>query len=116
MSSSGDSTASQLQPLLLDLRAALDLRPLDEALLRRSLESLLVFLSSPEGRTDANVVDTDAFMLAYDLDRGWSHVPDGLAQILEGMAGALHDTIGAPEIATNFGSTPEQLLARLRAI
>jgi hypothetical protein len=27
---------------------------------------------------------------------------------------ALHDTITAPQVAENFGSTPEQLLERVR--
>lgn len=36
-----------------------------------------------------------------------------LADVLRDMAGALHDTVTAPAIASNFESTPEQLLARL---
>jgi hypothetical protein len=32
------------------------------------------------------------------------------------MGEALHDTIGAPEIAENFGCLPEQLLERLRQL
>jgi len=43
-------------------------------------------------------------------------LPDAYVNILADMSGALHDTISAPEIAANFESTPEQLLARVRAL
>jgi hypothetical protein len=32
------------------------------------------------------------------------------------MGGALHDTIGVPEIAVDLDSTPEQLLSRAKKL
>ncbi len=39
---------------------------------------------------------------------------EALADVLGDVGGALHDTVKVPEIAENFDSTPEQLLARVR--
>ncbi|MDZ4856868.1 MAG: hypothetical protein SGJ26_18775 [Nitrospirota bacterium] len=48
----------------------------------------------------------------WDDDR----LPQVYVDILADMAGALHDTITALDIATNFESTPEQLLERARRL
>jgi len=87
----------------------------DIAAIKQSLEMLLEFLSSPEGRTHDHCCQTDTFFCLHD-DRGvsWEHLPDELEQILSDIGGALHDTISAPEVARNFSSTPEQLLERVR--
>jgi hypothetical protein len=102
-----------LESLARELFEALSTKPLDLARLRSALERLLVFLAGPEGRTDANCKAIDSFLLLGDFDR--PDLPDGLRDLLADMAGALHDTVSSPRIAANFASTPEQLLARLRA-
>ncbi|MBM4020515.1 MAG: hypothetical protein FJ288_19720 [Planctomycetes bacterium] len=90
-------------------------RPTDRATLRASLEGLLRFLSSPEGRTDANCRAVDIFFCLPE-EHGWSgawdHLPPEFQDLLGDFGGALHDTVTAPEIAQNFDSTPEQLLDR----
>jgi hypothetical protein len=52
-------------------------------------------------------------MLDDDWERPWGdRLPDDFQDVLADMAGALHDTVSAPEVASNFDSTPEQLLGR----
>jgi len=57
----------------------------------------------------------DMFLL---LDDCWLNddLPEAYHDILADMGGALHDTITAPQIAENFDSTPEQLLARAHTL
>ncbi len=79
-----------------------------------SLEDLLSFLVSSEGRTDANCQSTDTyFCLHRDHGFSWDHLPKKLQLILADIGGQLHDTIMSPKMAINFDSTPEQLLARI---
>jgi hypothetical protein len=82
-----------------------------------AVEELLVYLSSPEGRTHPNCVAVDHFFGVGDGWEGsWEAEPAELADLLGDMGSGLHDAITAPEIAENFEVTPEQLLARIRAI
>lgn len=82
-----------------------------------SLRGLLIFLSSPRGRTHANCVATDSFfMLPAEWERDWAHLPESVQDFLGDLGGALHDTISAPEIAENFAATPEAMLARLSQV
>jgi hypothetical protein len=94
-------------------------RPVGVSQLRAQVESLLVFLSSPAGRTDRNCQVVDSTLMRDD--ELWDAVEEiesadlALADVLRDMAGALHDTVSAPQVAANFDSTPEQLLSRLRS-
>jgi len=117
MTIEGEPVSHDLRPLLLAVYHELKTQPPRLSHLRRSMEDLLVFLASPEGRTNANCWAADLFFcLGKDWEvEGWN-VPDVFGDILGDMAGALHDTVQAPDMAENFDSTPEQLLARLRAI
>jgi hypothetical protein len=101
----------ELQTLL---RAVHDAFAGDDAVLRASLERLLVFLASAEGRTDANCSTTYYFMTA--AEPRWRALRADLRAILDDMSGTLQDSVYAPDIAKTFESTPEQLLARLRAL
>ncbi|HET8773095.1 MAG TPA: hypothetical protein VFP80_04870 [Thermoanaerobaculia bacterium] len=96
----------ELEPLLHDVYAAFG----DDAALRASLERVLVFLTTPAGRTDANCCVTDQFISA--TEEQWR--TSALAPILEDMGGTLHDAIHAENIARTFEATPEQLLERVR--
>ena len=113
----GEPVSSRLRPLLLAVYDELKRQPTNLPTLRGALEELLVFLASPEGRTNANCWAADLF---FALGEGWEieewDIPDAYGDILGDMSGALHDTVESPEIAENFESTPEQLLARLRSI
>ena len=96
----------ELEPLLHDVWAAFG----DDAALRVAIERVLVFLTTPGGRTDANCDVTDHFISASE--ELWSG--SALAPILEDMGGTLHDAIHAEPIAKTFEATPEQLLERVR--
>jgi hypothetical protein len=90
--------------------------PWDSNRVAGKVAELLEYLSSQEGRTHANCVAVDSFFCWRDDWEGdWEDEPAELVDILGDMGGALHDTFGAPHIAENFDSTPEQLLARVRA-
>jgi hypothetical protein len=81
-----------------------------------ALRSVLSFLSSPEGRTNANCWAVDLFFLVgQDWTCDWDHLDEELQDMIADMAGALHDSVDAPNIAENFESTPEQLVRRLDA-
>lgn len=86
----------------------------DVAGLRASLETLLEFLSSANGRTDANCSVTYRFFTASENE--WREFPADLRAILEDMSGTIQESIYAPVIAQTFESTPEQLLERVRAV
>jgi len=72
---------------------------------------LLQYLSG-EGRTNANCWAADLFMSSDEWEHHWSEqsLPDDFHDVLAHMGEALHDTIGSPDIASNFGCLPEQLL------
>ncbi len=92
-------------------------RPADLRDLRNSLQSLLSFLSSDGGRTDANSWTTDAlFSSVQEWARSWADLPEEFRKVLDDVGGVLHDTVYAPHIASNFDSLPEQLLQRVRSI
>jgi hypothetical protein len=101
-----------LQPLMQSIRAAVFASPLDVPAVKASLIALLQYLSSPAGRTDANCCAVDGFF-SLDDDLPLERLPDPLQDVFAHID-ALHDTITAPQIAENFGSTPEALLERVR--
>jgi len=82
--------------------------------LKQSLIGLFEYLSSENGRTDENCSAVDSFFM---FDDRWveRNLPTPFHDIFADMSG-LHDTLSAPEIAENFGTTPEQLLQRIREL
>lgn len=91
--------------------------PVDRVRLKAALEDLLLFLSSPEGRTNATCWVVDHVFL---LREGWEvdtwHVPEDFRGVIEDFGGALHDAVEAPRIAEDVDSTPQQLLERVWSI
>lgn len=107
----------QLRPLLRHVYGAAVERPADLNELKNALQSLLEFLASEGGRTDANCSTTDAlFSAGEEWERAWSDLPEPYRQLLDDLGGVLHDSIYAPHIAQHFQSLPEQLLQRVRAL
>ncbi len=104
---------ARLQPLMQSARHAVVASPLDLPAVKSSLIALFEYLSSPAGRTDANCCAVDGFFYLDD-DLPLERLPDSLQDVFAHID-ALHDTITAPQIAGNFGSTPEQLLERVRS-
>jgi hypothetical protein len=85
--------------------------------IKSALVKLLVYLCSLEGRTSDNCTTTDTFFqLHADYSFNWLHLPKELQLILEDIGGQLHDTLEHPDVATNFESTPEQLLSRIHSL
>ena len=111
-----EEVSSELRPLLLAVFRLLG-QQAEPTLVADAIEELLQFLCSPRGRTNGNCVATDHFFALDEGwgDVGWDYLPSCLGDVLADAAGALHDTVSAPEIAENFDSTPEQLLSRLQA-
>ena len=111
----GEPVHEELRPLLLAVHATLGERPVPLGRLHETCDALLRYLASPEGRTNANCWATSTFFLLNDAwDVEALALPDAYADILSDIAGALHDTFPAPDIAESFESTPELLLVRLR--
>ena len=78
----------------------------------RSLDGLLQHYLLPK----AARMRTVAMLILYFMKHEeWAEgsLPDAIHDIFADMSGALHDTCSAPDVAQNFDSTPEQLLARL---
>lgn len=100
----------ELRPLVASLDTAI--AACDAGAVRASLVELLEFLASGRGRTDANCCVVDAFFGTVEA----SSLPDDLRAVVSDLSGALHDTIYAPQIASNFECLPEQLLERARKL
>jgi hypothetical protein len=94
------------------------LRPLLEA----AYETLTSSSAEPsvvkeKRRTQANLVATDQFFVSwYEWPSRADFLPEAYRRVIDDMGGFLHDAISAPEIAANFDSTPEALLARVRRL
>jgi hypothetical protein len=104
-----------LRPLLEHLYASLTAVPIDLPALKSAILGVLEFLASRNGRTDANCRTVDSFLMQ---DEVWDpkELPESFIDILADMSGALHDTVSAPDMAANFESTPELLLARAQRL
>lgn len=108
-----EGVSAGLEPFARDLFVALVANPVDVTTVKAKSTRLLEFLASPPGRSDVNCRSVTNLLLLGEFD--WSGLPEALVEVLADMAGTLHDTVSSPEIAANFDSTPELLLARLRS-
>lgn len=79
-----------------------------------ALVSLLRFLVSPGGRTDANCRAVDYFFCIGEWD--WESMPQSYQTLFADMGGGLHEAVAAPDIAEALDATPESLLARAEAL
>jgi len=106
---------SRARELVKTVQSVLAKDVLDLEVLKQSLIDLLEYLSSQNGRTDENCNAVDSFFMHDEL---WleRNLPDPFHDVFADIAGALHDTVSAPETAKNFDSTPEQLLKRAREL
>lgn len=96
---------------------ALMAEPVDLPVLKQSMVQLLHFLTTPEGRTDANCYLVNMAIVFPEWgDIRLPELPDDFGYIIADMGGALHDTVSSPEMAYNFESTPEQLLERTQKL
>lgn len=106
-----------LQSSLFKVRDSISETPVNLTAIKTALIELLVYLSSQEGRTSENCNTVDTFFLLHD-DYGfnWFHLPEEFRLVLEDLGGQLHETVDQPNIASNFESTPEQLLDRVHRL
>ena len=106
---------SVAQNLIKAIQLTLSYDNLDLKTLKKGMINLLQYLSSANGRTDANCRAVDSFFTFADL---WveKNLPDPFHDIFADIGGALHDTVSSPDVAENFDSTPEQLLKRTREL
>lgn len=109
-------TSPELSPLLQDVEAHLAQIEGKLLALRGSLERLLKFLSSDEGRSDDNCRSTEAFFFRRRTSQDWGSLPEAYVDILNDLASILRDAVSAPAIGENFEATPEQLLDRVRRL
>lgn len=107
----------ELRPLMAEFFDALMAEPVDLPVLKQSMVQLLHFLTTPEGRTDANCYLVNMAIVFPEWgDIRLPELPDDFGYIIADMGGALHDTVSSPEMAYNFESTPEQLLERTQKL
>jgi hypothetical protein len=104
-----------LKPLLLEVLAAYTAPSFNAGRARLALVELFHSLCTPELRTDRNCQFVD-FCLGNVA--ALKESAGALSQYRDFLSNAnvLHDTIGAPSIAENFGCLPEQLLAEARTL
>ncbi len=110
----GENVSLELRPLLQQAYEKIVEQPPKLSDIKVALENLLIYLTTPSGRTTANCFATDLFFALEDWDVDWEIFPGSFTDIIGEMGGALHDTITKPEIAKNFGGLPEQLLERIQ--
>jgi hypothetical protein len=115
----GEPVSPELRPLIENVYSSILSTRLDAVALKTSLEQMLEFLAG-RGRTNANCWAVDLFFMLpeYWGERDWTqqNLPEEFHDVLSLMGDALHDTVRSPDIASNFGCLPEQLLERVRNI
>lgn len=110
-------SSTDLTKLIIAVKEELIEKPANLPGIKLSLEGLLAYLATPEGRTDINCKETEWVFALHDENRfSWEHLPVEYQLIIDDISMQLHDSISAPEIAENFESTPEQLLERIRKL
>jgi len=111
------TASAELKPLARRLYAETLRRPVDRAVLRGIIETILTFLAGPSGNTHANCYAMSVFLDVDDHWEGnWQDVPDDLFQILARMSAEMYQAVDDPEWTSNYGATPEQLLIKLRGV
>jgi hypothetical protein len=112
-----ESVSPCIHEMLEELRSVSVERPPRLDAIKKSLVRILTFLASHEGRTDANCSSVNDFILIDEnWARPWDELPPPFADVFSFMSEALHDTVSAPDVAENFGCTPEQILKMAQAL
>jgi hypothetical protein len=107
----GEPVSPELKPLVLRVHNDVTTSPVNLQALKNSLVGLLQYLNG-KGRTSANCWAADLFFSSDEGEHHWSDqdLPDDFHDVLAKMGEALHDTVTNPDVASNFGCLPEQLL------
>ena len=96
------------------LQDAVHMPAVDTDRLLRLLREILLWLN--ENSTDENCRMVDRFVSTEIMPARIAALPSEIAAIVSDMGGALHDTYSHPEVASNFFSTPAQLLERVQTL
>ena len=112
----GEPVSPALYPLLKQFYDQMARKPNSLQGIKSSLENLLSFLTTVQGRTTANCFAVDLFVDLADWDLDWDSFPEQLKEIISDMVGVLRYTVRHPEVAANFYGLPEQLLDRVRRL
>ena len=107
----GEAVSPDLKPLLRRVHDDVTAVPVNLRALKGGLVELLQYLTR-EGRTNANCWAADLFFCSDDWEQDWTEqdLPEDFHEVFARMGEALHDTVGSPEVAENFGCLPDQLL------
>jgi hypothetical protein len=113
----GELVSPDLKPLLYRVHDDVLTSPVNLPALKNSLVELLQYLAV-EGRTNANCWAVDLFFCSDLGEHHWTeqNLPDDFHAVLSMMGEALHDTVTSPDVASNFGCLPEQLLERAKRL
>lgn len=121
---SDDTLPQELRALLADYYESRVGLPLDLEELKAALVRLFAFLASGRGRTDENCRAVGVFLRDYDFPtpadysggyEEWD-LPEDFTGVISDAASTLHDTITRPDVASDMGASPEQLLERARRL
>jgi hypothetical protein len=82
-----------------------------------SIERLLRYLGSTEGRTHDNLWVTSHFLVPGDehWEVDWADLPEQVVELLSRMGEEFLEAVDDPDWVRNFGDLPEQLLVQLKA-
>jgi hypothetical protein len=107
----GEPVSPNLNQYLEDFYMSIVQTPVELHKVKNTILNLMKFLSTDEGRTNANCVTVDNFVKIEDhWEKSWRELPEKYVEVIELMGDSLHDTISTPDIAINFSCTPEQIL------
>lgn len=95
--------------------AYLSYEPTDLICLKAQFVSMLEYLCSPTGRTKHNCNSLNDHAIIND-DWLKAKLPADFKDLIINMAGALHDTFGAPHVAESCEALPEQLLEQAKKL
>jgi hypothetical protein len=106
-------------PILIDLlsqlKLAVQVHEYSRKNLVEALENLLVWLNQPENNNDSTCKQIDYFISTEIMpEKNFEEMPENIRSILFDMGATLHDAHTSPKVATNFDSTPAQLLVRVQ--
>ena len=108
----------ELQTKLDHLEAALRCEQLDVLRVSGCVRQVVEYVNRADGGTPEECEVVSHFVLLTllldeQIKSNMKLLPEALRRIIEDLGMNFHDTHSAPDVAHNFESTPQQLLARL---
>jgi len=107
-------TNSNIQELIGSFEKSLTDGQKQSCEVKKRLNDIITWLCDNDTSDSCKMVDSAVFSITANNDLSW--FPNQIREIIEDMGGILHDTHEHPEIASNFLSTPPQLLERIKKV